>query len=181
MGSLRARVTACGIDAAAAEELLRALRRAAAPPVEPMLAVVAEARNAGLRVGALTNDMLREEEEQEQPEPHEPHQHKEHLQQQERHGLAPAFLAALPFHAVVRSSRAGRRKPEPAAYAAALAALGVAEGSAVVFVADLAPNLRGAARAGMNTFLVDHARPGAAPRGAGAFPTRQSADGQCFL
>jgi HAD superfamily hydrolase (TIGR01509 family) len=64
-------------------------------------------------------------------------------------GVDPAY-----FDALLSSAAIGARKPDPRAYAAAAAALGLSP-SECVFVDDLAENVEGAQRAGMRAYLLD--------------------------
>lgn len=95
-------------------------------------ALVADARAAGVRVGALTNDL------------------------QAFHGDAgmadDPFLASL--DALVDGSVTGVLKPDPRAYAMAAGALGLPP-SAIVFVDDMPWNAAGARDAGMVGLLLD--------------------------
>jgi FMN phosphatase YigB (HAD superfamily) len=139
--AVRRAVAIARIDAKAVERLFQGLADAVSRPVPDLLAVVQDAHAAGLKIGALTNDIggLQQQ------------------QQQQHFGFS--FLQDLPFAAVVRSSLAGTRKPEPSAYEAILKALEVdAEKTTTVFVDDLEPNCRAAARAGLEPFLVDNTR-----------------------
>lgn len=99
-------------------------------------ALVADAKAAGLRVGALTNDL------------------------QAFHGgdgmASDPFIAGL--DALVDGSVIGVLKPDPRVYAIAAEALGLPP-SAIVFVDDLPWNAAAAREAGMIGLLLDPADP----------------------
>jgi putative hydrolase of the HAD superfamily len=102
------------------------------------VALVADAKAAGMRVGALTNDLAA------------------------FHGDAgmagDPFLAGL--DALVDGSVTGVLKPDPRAYALAATALGLPP-SAIVFVDDMPWNATAATDAGMIGLLLDLADPAA--------------------
>jgi putative hydrolase of the HAD superfamily len=97
-----------------------------------VVAVVDELAGADLRTAALSNDLIA------------------------FHG--PEFLDQVPFlsrlGAFLDAATLGVRKPDPAAYAAAVDRLGLPAGD-VVFVDDLPENIDGAAAAGLRTVLFD--------------------------
>lgn len=101
--------------------------------------LVAQARAAGLRVGALTNDL------------------------RAFHGEAAMtldpFLAELDV--IVDGSLTGVLKPDPGAYALGAQALGLPPRE-IVFVDDMPWNVRAARRAGMVAVELDYADPAAA-------------------
>jgi putative hydrolase of the HAD superfamily len=98
-----------------------------------------DTRDAGLPLGALTNDMG--------------HFHgEEWVGQQE-------WLAL--FDVVVDATQTGILKPAPAAYNAGADALGLAPAE-IVFLDDMPWNIAGALAAGLQAIEVSHADPGAA-------------------
>jgi putative hydrolase of the HAD superfamily len=96
------------------------------------LALIDDARDAGHRVGALSNDAYTIQ--------------------------SPEFFAARPefagLDALVDATEVGARKPEAAAYLAATTALGVAPAE-VVFLDDTPECVDGARAVGMTAILVD--------------------------
>jgi putative hydrolase of the HAD superfamily len=111
-------------------------------PGEPMMRpeaakLIADAQAAGVRIGALTNDL------------------------QAFHG--DASMARDPFihqlDVLVDGSVTGILKPNPRAYAMAVEQLG-RPASEIVFVDDMPWNVEGAAKAGMIALQLDLARPG---------------------
>lgn len=115
-----------------AEFFVDCFRHAGDGPVrKEMVAVVTDARAAGLKVGALTNDAA---------------------------FLLPGFLDDLPvfsaFDAVIDLSYAGVRKPDRRAFAIGVEALGVRAGR-VLFVDDQAVNVAGAEAAGLRGLRFD--------------------------
>jgi len=96
------------------------------------LALVDAARAAGHRVGTLSNDAYT-------------------IQGPEFFAERPEFAA---MDALVDATDVGARKPEPAAYLAAAAALGVAP-SEIVFLDDTPECVDGARAVGMAAILVD--------------------------
>jgi epoxide hydrolase-like predicted phosphatase len=114
-----------------AEGLLRTLMAGFVPNSSPMVAVVLAARARGIRTALLSNSWGL--------------------------GYDRAGWDDL-FDAVVISGEVGLRKPEPAIYRLAAERLGLSP-QECVFVDDLAPNVRGAARVGMvGVHYVDHDR-----------------------
>jgi putative hydrolase of the HAD superfamily len=97
-----------------------------------IVALVDEVSADGVRTAALTNDLVA------------------------FHG--PGFLDRVPFFArlgvFLDATVLGVRKPDPAAYAAAVGRLGLPAGE-VVFVDDLPENVDGAVAAGLRTVLFD--------------------------
>lgn len=88
-------------------------------------------QDAGLRLGVVTNCS-------------------------ERLGQIAAGCVGVAFDAVVTAERVGVYKPEPAAYEAGIAALGVPKPE-VLFVAGSAYDLVGTAQVGLDTFWHDRA------------------------
>ncbi len=100
-------------------------------------ALIADARAAGHRVGALTNDM------------------------RAFHGDAEPLPILREFDTVVDASVTGVLKPDPRAYAIAAEQLGTPP-SEIVFVDDMPENAEGARKAGMITIELDLTAPGRA-------------------
>ena len=100
---------------------------------------MADARSAGIVVGALTNDLLG------------------------FHGQRwvdeQAWLAL--FDVVVDAAITGVSKPDPRAYAAAAEALGVPPGG-IVYLDDMPWNVEGGRVAGFHALEVSYTAPGAA-------------------
>lgn len=121
-----------------------------------MLVAIARLRDAGLRVGALTNnwadDRLNSPEDRRQSPGREQPEARD-----ESRVDGPADLVATDlFDAVVESSKVGLRKPDPRIYELALSQLGVAA-EVTVFLDDLGINLKPARAMGMATIkVVDH-------------------------
>lgn len=122
-------------------------REARVAPFPGALEALAELRRRGHRLGLLTNGGAR-------------------LQRAkiERHGIARFF------DAVRIEGEAGIGKPDAAAFAGALAALGAAGEPAGMIGDDLDADVAGARRAGLRTVWVDHA--GAGPPRGGLRPDR---------
>ncbi len=99
-----------------------------------MLRAIARLREAGLRVGALTNNWAPVAERE---NPHE------------LHDL---------FHAVIESSKVGLRKPDPRIYQLACRSLDVEPGE-TAFLDDIGRNLKTARQLGMWTLKVDRPEP----------------------
>jgi putative hydrolase of the HAD superfamily len=93
-----------------------------------MLRAIARLRERGLRVGALTNNWVREE-----PAPHRLREH---------------------FDVVIESQAVGMRKPDPRIYELACRELGVTP-PATAFLDDIGLNLKSARALGMHTIKVD--------------------------
>ncbi|HEV8584451.1 MAG TPA: HAD family phosphatase [Methylomirabilota bacterium] len=93
-----------------------------------MLRAIARLRERGLRVGALTNNWVREE-----PAPHRLREH---------------------FDVVIESQAVGMRKPDPRIYELACRELGVTPPE-TAFLDDIGLNLKSARALGMHTIKVD--------------------------
>jgi putative hydrolase of the HAD superfamily len=102
-------------------------------PRPEMLAVV-EALRRHVKLGAITNNVARDEE-----------------QRRRTSGLDAHSL----FEVVVESAIVGARKPEPRIFQIACDLLGV-EPTEAIFLDDLGANLKGARALGMHTIKVDH-------------------------
>jgi epoxide hydrolase-like predicted phosphatase len=123
--AFEAEVRAAGHELSAAEMMARI---ATCGPRPAMLRAIARIREAGLRVGALTNNWAGD-------------------------GASRLPLREL-FDAFVESSVVGLRKPDPRIYALACRELGVAPAEAV-FLDDIGRNLKAARELGMHTIKVD--------------------------
>jgi epoxide hydrolase-like predicted phosphatase len=114
----------CTIDA---RELMRRVA-AATVPRPAMLEAIARLRRAGLKVGALTNNWITEDE--------------------------GTRILAPHFDVFVESAVVGLRKPDPRIYELVCRELGVAPPHAV-FLDDIGSNLKAARALGMATIKVD--------------------------
>jgi putative hydrolase of the HAD superfamily len=99
--------------------------------VDDMLGLMAEVKRAGLRLGALTNDML--------------DFHGQEWVDQQR------WLD--PFDVVVDGSVTGVLKPDPGAYRIAIDAMGL-DASEIVYLDDMPVNVRGATSVGLQAVEV---------------------------
>lgn len=137
------------IDRVAVSQLFQGLARAASRLQPHVLVVAREAKAAGLRVGILTNDFTAS-----------PAWLDEWASPADRRALQASQDALVDCasckSAVVRSSSAACRKPEPAAYRLACRRLGVSPSaeSGCLFVDDLRPNIEAAGALGLNTLRV---------------------------
>lgn len=128
---------ALGRDDWAIVEFMELLWSAADDPVRPeAAALIDDARAAGLPVGALTND----------------------LRAFHGEGSMSAHPLLSRLDVIVDGSDTGVLKPDPAAYATAVSALGVPAGE-IVFVDDMPWNVAGARRAGMLALELDLVEP----------------------
>lgn len=100
-------------------------------PNEPVVALVHELRDAGFRLGVLTNNV-----------------------RELRERWWPMMDFANVFHDVVDSHEVGMRKPNPAIYRLALARLGV-EAHRTAFLDDAPSNVNAAIDVGLHGVLVD--------------------------
>jgi epoxide hydrolase-like predicted phosphatase len=119
---------AMGAVMSTADLMLRMAELHAVRPV--MLAAIRKLRDAGLKVGALTNNWVTHDGYDEQMRP---------LREE--------------FHAFVESCKVGLRKPDPRIYAIACERLAVSP-SASVFLDDIGGNLKVARSLGMTTIKV---------------------------
>lgn len=127
--ALEAEALADGITISAARIMATIAEESGARP--EMLTAITRLRDAGLRVGALTNNWA-----------------------DDRDRSTPAGLSELDiFHTIVESARVGLRKPDPRIYELVLERLGVRAHEAV-FLDDLGINLKPAAAMGMATIKV---------------------------
>ncbi len=99
-------------------------------PRPPMLRAIARLRERGLRVGALTNNWVRES---------------------DAPGLHPLHVH---FDAWIESRAVGMRKPDPRIYRLVCGRLGV-EPPRAAFLDDIGANLKAARALGMHTIKVD--------------------------
>lgn len=121
-----AECAACGVSVSG-ERMMAAIAQASRPR-PGMLAAIRRLRGHGLRVGALTNNWRREDD--------------------DRGWLREEF------HAFVESSVVGLRKPDPRIYGLVCEALGVAP-LVTAFLDDIGRNLKAARALGMTTIKVD--------------------------
>lgn len=104
--------------------------------VRPEMVAVVEHLRGRVRLGAITNNVLREADAPTRPQ--------------------SLDLFAL-FEVVIESAKVGVRKPDPRIYHFACEALEVAPHEAA-FLDDIGANLKGARALGMTTIKVDHTR-----------------------
>jgi putative hydrolase of the HAD superfamily len=136
-GFLSALADELGLDEEAKGALLAIDYTACVRCFDDAREALTEARRRRLRVGLLTNNSM---------------------------GLSPARMLARQgldglVDVALTSQMIGARKPEPAAYRAIAAALGV-PAPACIFFDDARPSVDGARAAGMRAFQVDRARDG---------------------
>jgi putative hydrolase of the HAD superfamily len=105
----------------------------AANPRPEMLAAIKTLKQAGLRVGALTNNWA-------------------HSRDETGHNDGTRALKDR-FHVFIESSVEGLRKPDPAIYRLARERLGVPV-EAIAFLDDIGPNLKPPRAMGMTTIKV---------------------------
>lgn len=131
--ALEAEALADGITISAARIMATIAEESGARP--EMLTAITRLRDAGLRVGALTNNWA-----------------------DDRDRSTPAGLSELDiFHTIVESARVGLRKPDPRIYELVLERLGALAHEAV-FLDDLGINLKPARAMGMTTIKVSEPR-----------------------